>query len=86
MTRAVDPSQLEMPYTDAIRRYADEDFVRLDVPGHSGSALAQPELAELFGERTCRRWWTASTRDPRPRRCSDPPGWRRRHGVRGAPG
>ena len=25
--------------------------MRLDVPGHSGSAVAQPELAELFGER-----------------------------------
>jgi lysine decarboxylase len=47
----VDPSQWEMPYTDAIRRYADLDFVRLDVPGHCGSALAQPELAEVFGER-----------------------------------
>ena len=46
-----DPSQLETPYTDAIRRYADIDYVRLDVPGHSGSAVAQPELAELFGER-----------------------------------
>ncbi|GAS86053.1 aminotransferase class I/II-fold pyridoxal phosphate-dependent enzyme [Mycolicibacterium brisbanense] len=44
-------SQAEMPYTDAIRRYADLDYVRLDVPGHCGSALAQPELAELFGER-----------------------------------
>ena len=46
-----DLSQLETPYTDAIRRYADIDYVRLDVPGHSGSAVAQPELAELFGER-----------------------------------
>ena len=47
----VDLSQLDTPYTDAIRRYADVDYVRLDVPGHSGSALAQPELSELFGER-----------------------------------
>jgi arginine decarboxylase len=47
----VDPAQREMPYTDAIRRYADIDYVRLDVPGHCGSALAQPELAEVFGER-----------------------------------
>ena len=47
----VDSAQSETPYTDAIRRYADIDYVRLDVPGHSGSALAQPELSELFGER-----------------------------------
>ncbi len=44
-------SQSQTPYVDAIRRYADTDYVRLDVPGHSGSALAQPELAELFGDR-----------------------------------
>ena len=48
------PSQWDMPYTDALRRYADLDYVRLDVPGHCGSALAQPELAAVFGERVLR--------------------------------
>jgi arginine decarboxylase len=47
----VELSQSQTPYTDAIREYADIDYVRLDVPGHCGSALAQPELAELLGER-----------------------------------
>ena len=47
-------SQWEMPYTEAIRRYAETDFVRLDVPGHCGSAAAQPELAEVFGEQVLR--------------------------------
>jgi arginine decarboxylase len=45
-----DAAQSQTPYTDAIVGYAEIDYVRLDVPGHSGSALAQPELAELFGE------------------------------------
>lgn len=47
-------SQWEMPYTDALRRYADLDYVRLDVPGHCGSAVAQPELAAVFGEQVLR--------------------------------
>jgi arginine decarboxylase len=44
-------SQAATPYADAVVSYADRDYVRLDVPGHCGSTLAQPELAEVFGER-----------------------------------
>jgi arginine decarboxylase len=43
-------SQEDLPYVDAVRAYAAKDFLRLDVPGHTGSAATQPELAELFGE------------------------------------
>ena len=39
------------PYADAVRAYEGSDFVRLDVPGHGGDAVAQPELAALLGER-----------------------------------
>lgn len=42
--------QRETPYTDAVRAYADRPMVRIDVPGHAGQGLAQPELAALFGE------------------------------------
>lgn len=45
------PDQECTPYVDAVRAYATatESYVRLDVPGHTGSAQAQPELAELLG-------------------------------------
>jgi arginine decarboxylase len=48
---AIEASQWEMPYTAAVRRYADIDYARLVIPGHGGSVLAQPELAKLLGER-----------------------------------
>src|SRR5258705_5134781 len=43
-------SQEDMPYVEAVRAYAARDFLRLDVPGHTGSAATQPELSNLFGE------------------------------------
>ena len=43
-------SQEDMPYVNAVRAYAARDFLRLDVPGHTGSAATQPELSNLFGE------------------------------------
>ena len=42
--------QSETPYADAVRAYAGRSFVRLDVPGHGGDAVAQPELADVLGE------------------------------------
>lgn len=47
----IEPSQASTPYADAVNEYADTDYVRLDVPGHGGATLAQPELARVFGER-----------------------------------
>ena len=44
-------AQSATPYADAVRTYADRPFVRLDVPGHGGDGVAQPELAEALGER-----------------------------------
>ena len=44
-------TQSATPYADAVRAYARRPFVRLDVPGHCGDAVAQPELADLLGER-----------------------------------
>jgi arginine decarboxylase len=44
-------AQSATPYADAVRAYAGRPFVRLDVPGHGGDAVAQPELAEVLGER-----------------------------------
>jgi len=38
------------PHVDAARAYAGRPFVRVDVPGHGGDAVAQPELAEVLGE------------------------------------
>ena len=46
-----DDAQSATPYANAVRAYARRPFVRLDVPGHCGDAVAQPELAELLGER-----------------------------------
>ncbi|HEY2592615.1 MAG TPA: amino acid decarboxylase, partial [Chloroflexota bacterium] len=43
--------QSATPYADAVRAYAGRPFVRLDVPGHGGDAVAQPELADVLGER-----------------------------------
>jgi arginine decarboxylase len=42
-------AQLATPYADAVRAYARKSFVRLDVPGHGGDAVAQPELADVVG-------------------------------------
>jgi hypothetical protein len=33
-----------------VRSYASRLLVRLDVPGHGGDAVAQPELAAVLGE------------------------------------
>jgi arginine decarboxylase len=46
--------QAATPYADAVAAYSERPFVRLDVPGHGGSSLAQPELAALFGESVLR--------------------------------
>ena len=43
--------QSATPYADAVRAYAGRSFVRLDVPGHGGDGVAQPELADVLGER-----------------------------------
>ncbi len=43
-------AQTQTPYADAVRAYARGPFVRLDVPGHGGDAVAQPELAAVLGE------------------------------------
>ena len=42
--------QSATPYADAVRAYASQPFVRLDVPGHAGDDVAQPELADVLGE------------------------------------
>ena len=42
--------QAATPYADAVQAYAKFPFVRLDVPGHSGDGIAQPELAAVLGE------------------------------------
>ncbi len=42
--------QSATPYADAVGAYARRPFVRLDVPGHGGGSVAQPELAEVLGE------------------------------------
>ena len=47
---AAPDAQAATPYADAVRAYARRPFVRLDVPGHGGDAVAQPELAEVLGE------------------------------------
>jgi arginine decarboxylase len=48
--RAID-AEWATPYADAVRAYAAQPFVRLDVPGHGGDAVAEPELARVLGER-----------------------------------
>ncbi|HEY2595886.1 MAG TPA: amino acid decarboxylase, partial [Chloroflexota bacterium] len=50
-TGAASDPQSATPYADAVHAYAGRPFVRLDVPGHGGDALAQPELVEVVGER-----------------------------------
>src|SRR5436305_1693919 len=49
-TASVIDDQSATPYADAVQAYAKRPFVRLDVPGHSGDAVAQPELAAVLGE------------------------------------
>lgn len=49
-SNGVDASQWAMPYCAAIQAYSEVDYLRLVVPGHGGSILAQPELADLLGE------------------------------------
>jgi arginine decarboxylase len=48
---AVDPSQSEAPYLDALREYAERGPARLHVPGHKGGPGADPELFEAIGGR-----------------------------------
>jgi lysine decarboxylase len=48
---AVDPSQREAPYLDALRKYVERSPGRLHVPGHKGGPGADPELLEAIGER-----------------------------------
>ena len=50
MTEALPVPQSETPYAEAVRSYAGKSFVRLDVPGHGGDGVAQPELADVLGE------------------------------------
>jgi arginine decarboxylase len=47
----MDPRQLETPYLDALRAYADRRPARLHVPGHKGGPGGDPGLLEAFGER-----------------------------------
>lgn len=42
--------QLAAPYADALRAYAADAHLRLDVPGHQASTAAQPGLVEFFGQ------------------------------------
>jgi len=49
---ALDDPQTATPYADAIAAYADQDWVRLDVPGHQASHQGQPGLVDYFGHRT----------------------------------
>lgn len=44
--------QTRTPYADALAAYADDDWLRLDVPGHQASRDAQPGLVDFLGERT----------------------------------
>lgn len=50
-TDVADTGQAATPYADAVRAYAGQAFVRLDVPGHGGDSVAEPELAAVLGER-----------------------------------
>lgn len=43
--------QTRTPYADSLAAYADDDWLRLDVPGHQASRDAQPGLIDFLGER-----------------------------------
>ncbi|KXO95892.1 aminotransferase class I/II-fold pyridoxal phosphate-dependent enzyme [Tsukamurella pseudospumae] len=43
------------PYADAVRRFAERDLQRLNVPGHSADPAAAPLLVEYFGADVLRR-------------------------------
>jgi lysine decarboxylase len=43
--------QTRAPYAEALQAYADTAPLRLDVPGHQASAVAQPGLADFLGLR-----------------------------------
>jgi len=43
-------SQEDMPYVEAVRAYAARDFLRLDVPGHTGFGGHPAGAVQLFGE------------------------------------
>lgn len=40
------------PYADAVERFARRESLRLNVPGHSASTSAAPQLSQYFGEHT----------------------------------
>lgn len=42
--------QAQTPYADALRGYAAQDWLRLNVPGHTASAKAAPELVATLGD------------------------------------
>ncbi|GAA3114014.1 aminotransferase class I/II-fold pyridoxal phosphate-dependent enzyme [Streptomyces rectiviolaceus] len=42
-------AQLDAPYADALRAYAEKDWLRLNVPGHSADAHRFGALADLVG-------------------------------------
>lgn len=46
----IDPRQRTAPYAEALRSLASEDWLRLHVPAHQGSADHAPGLAEIVGE------------------------------------
>lgn len=48
-------AQDSTPYSSALRRLGDIDFMHLDVPSHQGRAVNAPGLADLVGEATLRR-------------------------------
>ncbi len=37
------------PYADSVRRFADSDLLRLNIPGHGADDAAAPDLAGYFG-------------------------------------
>ncbi len=46
----IDPRHHTAPYAEALRSLASEDWLRLHVPAHQGSADHAPGLAEIVGE------------------------------------
>jgi arginine decarboxylase len=51
--RSLDQSQT--PYADAVKAYAENNFVRLHVPGHGADLAAHPRLTDWFGGELLRR-------------------------------
>lgn len=50
-----EPTATGTPYADAVRRFADEGHLRLNIPGHGADSGSAPELMEYFGAPLLRR-------------------------------